>query len=101
MSRRVARLVERGLLCREQCAQDGRVFWVSLTPSGRKSLGKAWDIYSGLIEETFANHVTKQEAKLLGEVFQRILGRIGSVQHLGLLEANVTDQPLFTSRVLG
>jgi len=100
MSRRVARLVERGLLHREQCAQDGRVFWVSLTPSGRKSLGKAWDVYSSLIEETFANHVTKPEAKLLGEVFQRILHRIGSVRHRELLQANVTDEPLFVSRVL-
>lgn len=93
MSRRVARLVERGLLHRDQCARDGRVFRVRLSHAGRKALDKAWGVYSGLIEETFASHVTATEAEALAGIFQRILDRIGSEQHRGLLAAGVTDAP--------
>ena len=93
MSRRVARLVERGLLHRDQCALDGRVFRVRLSRAGRKALDKAWDVYSGLIEETFASHVNEAEARALAGIFQRILDRIGSELHRGLLEAGVTDAP--------
>jgi DNA-binding MarR family transcriptional regulator len=93
MSRRVARLVERGLLHRDQCVQDGRVFRVRLSGAGRKALDKAWGVYSGLIEETFASHVSEAEAKSLARIFQRILDRIGSERHRGLLDAGVTDEP--------
>ncbi len=93
MSRRVARLVERGLVHREQCSVDGRVFRVSLTRAGRKSLIQSWNVYGGLIDETFANHVTSTEAKMLGSIFQRVLNRIGTEQHRGLLDAGVTDAP--------
>ena len=93
MSRRVARLVERGLLHRDQCAQDGRVFRVRLSRAGRKALDKAWEVYSGLIEETFASHVNETEAKALARIFQRMLDRIGSERHRGLLAAGVTDAP--------
>lgn len=93
MSRRVARLVERDLLHREQSSHDGRVFRVRLSRAGRKALDKSWNVYSGLIEETFASHLTSTEAKLLGSIFQRVLNRIGTEQHQGLLEAGMTDEP--------
>ncbi len=93
MSRRVARLVERGLLHRDQCVQDGRVFRVRLSRAGRKALDKAWATYRGLIEETFASHVSKSEAEALAKIFQRVLDRIGGNQHRGLLESGVTDAP--------
>ncbi len=93
MSRRVARLVERGLLHRDQCTQDGRVFRVRLSRAGRRALEKAWEVYSGLIEESFAAHVSEGEAKMLGGIFQRLLDRIGSEKHRGLLAAGVTDAP--------
>ena len=93
MSRRVARLVERGLLHRDQCAQDGRVFRVRLSRAGRRELNKAWDIYKVLIEENFANHVSQAEAKSLGRIFQRMLDQIGGERHRGLLSVGVTDAP--------
>ncbi len=93
MSRRVARLVERGLLHRNQCALDGRVFWVRLSRAGRRELNKAWKIYRVLIEENFANHVDEAEAKSLARIFQRMLDQIGSERHRGLLAAGVTDAP--------
>lgn len=97
MSRRVARLVERGLLHRDQCAQDGRVFRVRLSRAGRKALDKAWGVYGGLIEESFAAHVSAGEARMLGKVFQRVLDRIGTDKHRDLLVAEVTDAPKLKS----
>lgn len=94
MSRRVARLVERKLMHRDQCAQDGRVFRVRLTAAGQRALEKAWRVYGDLIGDVFADHITNSEAEMLGKVFQRVLDRIGPEQYHGLLEAGMTDQPL-------
>ncbi|TAG07423.1 MAG: MarR family transcriptional regulator [Verrucomicrobia bacterium] len=93
MSRRVARLAERGLLHRDQCAHDGRVFRVRLSKAGRKALENAWLVYRGLIEESFASFVNEDEAVVLGKVFQRILNGIGSDKYQGVLEAQLTDAP--------
>lgn len=93
MSRRVARLVERGLLHRDQCVEDGRVFRVSLSKTGRRSLDQTWRVYRGLIDDSFASIITEGEALELAEIFQRILDRIGTEKHRGLLESQVTDEP--------
>ncbi len=93
MSRRVARLVERELLHRDQCTEDGRVFRVRLSESGRIALARTWKVYRGLIEESFANHLTDDEARQLGLIFQRVLDRIGTHKYRGLLDAGVTDEP--------
>lgn len=93
ISRRVARLVERGLLHRDQCTVDGRVFRVRLSRAARKALDEAWDVYSGLIEDTFAAYVSDREAQELAGIFQRILDRIGTEKHRGLHAARATDEP--------
>ncbi|MGJ8677996.1 MAG: MarR family winged helix-turn-helix transcriptional regulator [Akkermansiaceae bacterium] len=93
MSRRVTRLVERGLLKREKSRNDGRVFRVQLTKSGRKALAATWAIYSQQIEENFANHISEEEGEILGGIFQRVLNRIGSVQHAEVLKNQLTDAP--------
>jgi DNA-binding MarR family transcriptional regulator len=93
MTRRVARLVERGLLHREQSRDDGRVFRVSLTRAGRRALERTWEIYRGQIEENFVRHLSAAEARTIGGIFQRVLDRIGGAEHQGLLDARVTDEP--------
>lgn len=93
MSRRVARLVERELLHREQCEYDGRVVRVRLTKAGLHALDRAWLVYGGMIDEVFARHLTAPEAKMLGRVFQRILDKIATEKYHGLLKAGVTDAP--------
>ncbi|MCB1098351.1 MAG: MarR family transcriptional regulator [Verrucomicrobiae bacterium] len=93
MSRRVARLVDRGLLLRKQSRSDGRVFQVRLSASGRRALDEAWETYQPLIIDCFAKHLTDGEARQMGEICQRILDRIGGAQHRGLLSAQVTDAP--------
>ncbi len=93
MSRRVARLVERGLLHREQSSHDGRVFRVRLSRTGRAALFETWEIYRELIEQKFAKLITPGEAEVLGVIFQRILVGIGTDQHRGLLEEGLTDAP--------
>jgi len=93
MSRRVTRLVERGLLKRDQSPQDGRVFRVRLTRAGHRALDATWDIYCQQIENDFAAHITQEEAETLGIIFQRMLDRMGAVEHANVLHNQVTDAP--------
>jgi DNA-binding MarR family transcriptional regulator len=93
MSRRVARLVERGLLHREQSMADGRVFRVSLSDAGKRALDEAWEVYREALEEAFIQWVTRDEARRMGRIFQRVLDRIGTARHHGLLAAGLTDAP--------
>lgn len=93
MSRRVTRLVDRGLLLRQQSRSDARVFQVRLSAAGRRALDKAWKVYEPLIEQYFAEMLTNQEAEQIGEVFQRVLDRIGSDSHKHLLKNQMTDAP--------
>ncbi|MGB6220682.1 MarR family winged helix-turn-helix transcriptional regulator [Haloferula sp.] len=93
LSRRVVKLVERGLVQRKQCTRDGRVFHVHLSSKGRKALDQAWTIYENLIEQSFASHMTRDEAHTISLIFQRILDRTGLPSHQGLLLAKATDAP--------
>lgn len=93
MTRRVTRLVERGLLRRDKSKDDLRVFRVRLTKAGKKAIDATWVVYCKQIEENFANHITKEEALMLGDIFQRVLNRMGAVQHKNLLKSKATDIP--------
>tara|TARA_R110002096_G_scaffold104771_11_gene230729 strand:- start:1459 stop:1995 length:537 start_codon:yes stop_codon:yes gene_type:complete len=93
MSRRAARLAERGLLLRKQSRSDGRVFQVSLSAAGRRALNQAWKTYRPLIEQNFVQYLTEEEAEQMGKIYQRVLDQIGGEAHRGLLEARVTDAP--------
>lgn len=93
ISRRVVRLVAQGLVHREQCSQDGRVFRVRLSRKGAKALDRAWVVYKGLIEQSFASLITDAEARNLGLIFDRVLNRIGGEQHQNLLKLQQTDAP--------
>lgn len=93
MSRRVARLVGRGLLHREQSMADGRVFRVSLSDAGRSALDEAWEVYREALDEAFIRWVTRDESRRMGRIFQRVLDRIGTSRHKGLLAAGMTDAP--------
>lgn len=93
MTRRVARLVERGLLIRTQSAEDGRVFEVTLSEKGRDALETTWSFYQNKLQEVFIGFLSEKEARQMGKIFQRILNQIGGEEYQGLLEAEATDAP--------
>src|SRR5918998_301255 len=41
LSHQIARMIKRGLVAREECAEDGRAAFVVLTPAGRKVIEAA------------------------------------------------------------
>ncbi|NJM37313.1 MAG: MarR family transcriptional regulator [Akkermansiaceae bacterium] len=93
MTRRVARLVERGLLKRKQSTEDGRVFEVTLTKKGRDALETTWEFYQNRLQEVFIRFVSDKESEQLGKIFQRILDQIGGDEYRGLLKMGATDAP--------
>jgi DNA-binding MarR family transcriptional regulator len=72
LSRLVARLEQRGLLCREPVPEDARAATLRLTPAGEDVLNTASRVHTRVVHEVFASRFTDDEqATLLG-----ILGRI-------------------------
>ena len=72
LSRLVARLEERGLLCREPVPGDARAARSRLTESGRAVVTVAARIHTRIVHELFASRFTAEEQATL----LRILGQI-------------------------
>lgn len=72
LSRLVARLEGRGLLCREPVPGDARAARLRLTESGRAVVATAMQIHTRIVHELFASQFTDEEQATL----LRILGQI-------------------------
>ena len=72
LSRLADRLEEAGLIERRDSAEDGRGYDVVLTRRGRAMRKKMWPVYEAAIERLFARHVAPEEARLMGEVLERV-----------------------------
>lgn len=72
LSRLVARLEQRGLLCRAPAPGDARAALLSLTPAGEHLLRAAAAIHNRVVHDVFASRFTPAEQVTL----LRILGRI-------------------------
>ena len=72
LSRLVARLEQRGLLCREPVPGDARAATLHLTPSGEEVVERATQVHTEVVHEAFASRFTDEEQATL----LRILGRI-------------------------
>ena len=73
LTRLVDRLEDEGLLRRQSDPADRRGFFATLTEKGRDAVRKAWPVYARGITEHFARHLTADEARVLAELFNRIL----------------------------
>ena len=58
----VDRLAAAGLLTREPAADDGRGFFAVLTDAGDEMLRRMWPVYAGVLQETFVDAVSADEA---------------------------------------
>lgn len=72
LTRVVDRMADAGLVRREQCASDRRVYYATLTERGRKRLRATTPVHLRGIDEHFACHLTDREA----EVLQKALGKV-------------------------
>jgi DNA-binding MarR family transcriptional regulator len=72
LSRLVARLEQRGLLCREPVPEDARASTLRLTAAGEEVLDRATQVHTRIVHEVFASRFSDEEQATL----LRILGRI-------------------------
>lgn len=76
LTRLVDRLETAGLLRREPCPTDRRGAFAVLTAEGAKMRRRMWPVYARCIADHFASHLNKAEAKVMTEVFHRVLADI-------------------------
>jgi DNA-binding MarR family transcriptional regulator len=91
-SHQVTRMVKRGLLIRDFCADDARGSIVRLTPAGRNSIENAAPNHVALVRQLFFDPLSDAELDALGVTLDRILTAIrgytaeyspGSERHVG------------------
>jgi DNA-binding MarR family transcriptional regulator len=72
LSRLVARLEQRGLLCREAVPGDARAATLRLTATGEHLLEQAATVHTRVVHEVFASRFTPGEQATLLQILGRI-----------------------------
>jgi DNA-binding MarR family transcriptional regulator len=73
LSHHVTRMERRGLVAREECAEDARGLMVRLTRAGRKAIDEAAPAHAENVQRHFFDPLSPGEVKTLGSVFDRLL----------------------------
>jgi DNA-binding MarR family transcriptional regulator len=73
LTRLVDRLETAGFLQRQPDATDRRGSFAVITEQGIAALRKAWPVYVQGISRYFARQLSDEEARLVAEVFNRML----------------------------
>jgi len=76
LSHHVRRMEQRGLLARENCADDGRGAMVRLTASGRAAIEAAAPEHVRTVRRYFFDPLSDNEVDQLGSMLQRMLHRL-------------------------
>ena len=73
LTRLLDRIEAAGHLRRESAAEDRRGAYAILLPAGDEALKATWRVYEGLILEHFGSVISDNEARVMHEVFTRLL----------------------------
>ncbi len=76
MSHHVARMAGRGLVVREECAEDGRGAFVVITERGRAAIEAAAPLHVEAVRALFLDHVTPAELRTLGQISERVVAKL-------------------------
>ncbi|MBD0839827.1 MarR family winged helix-turn-helix transcriptional regulator [Streptomyces sp. TRM68416] len=76
MSHHVARMAGRGLVVREECAEDGRGAFVVITEQGRAAIEAAAPLHVEAVRALFLDHVTPAELRTLGQISERVVAKL-------------------------
>ncbi|MFF9039010.1 MarR family winged helix-turn-helix transcriptional regulator [Streptomyces sp. NPDC014892] len=80
MSHHIARMAGRGMVVREECAEDGRGAYVVITDVGRTAIEAAAPRHVQAVRELFIDHVTPAELRVLAEISERVIGKLDEDQ---------------------
>jgi DNA-binding MarR family transcriptional regulator len=78
LSHHVSRMEKRGLVTREECAEDARGLMVRLTDAGRRAIEGAAPQHAESVRRHFFDLVSIEELETLATVFERVLENITS-----------------------
>ncbi|WP_189819926.1 MarR family winged helix-turn-helix transcriptional regulator [Streptomyces olivaceoviridis] len=76
VSHHLSRMVKRGLLTREDCADDGRGAYVTVTATGRAAIEAAAPRHVEDVRRLFLDHLTPGQIVLLAEITDTVIEKI-------------------------
>jgi DNA-binding MarR family transcriptional regulator len=75
-SHHLTRMAKRGLVTREECAEDGRGAYIALTPAGRAAIERAAPPHARTVKELVFAEATAEELDAVGRFVGRVLARL-------------------------
>lgn len=78
LSHQVRRMENRGLVAREECAEDARGSMVRLTDAGRAAIEGAAPDHAESVQRAFFDQLSNDEVESLTAVFDRLLENLAS-----------------------
>ena len=76
LSHQITRMQERGLVDREDCADDGRGSMLVLTPAGLAAIAAAAPGHLASVRKHFIDLLTPEEIEALGALTHRVVARL-------------------------
>ena len=76
LSHHLNRMEKRGLVTREECAEDARGLMVRLTKSGRRAIEEAAPAHAEAVQRYFFDQLSNDEMETMAAVFDRILDNL-------------------------
>ncbi|WP_129786090.1 MarR family winged helix-turn-helix transcriptional regulator [Promicromonospora panici] len=78
LSHQVARMIKRGVVAREECAEDGRGAFVVITPQGREVIEAAAPKHVVTVRRLVVDALSPEDLATLGEISSRLLEQMDS-----------------------
>jgi len=73
LSHQIARMIKRGLVAREECAEDGRGAFVTITDQGREVIETAAPKHVAAVRRLVLDAITPEDLDALGDISTRII----------------------------
>ena len=76
LSHHLSRMENRGLIIREECAEDARGLMVRLTKAGRRAIEAAAPGHAEAVRRYFFDQLSNNEIETMTTVFDRVLEKL-------------------------
>lgn len=81
VSHHIKRMERRGLVGREECAEDGRGAFVVITPTGRAAIERAAPAHAATVKDLVFSALTDGELRSLATITTKVAGRLAAGRH--------------------
>jgi DNA-binding MarR family transcriptional regulator len=76
LSHQIARMIKRGLVAREECAEDGRAAYVVITPAGRETIRSAAPHHVATVRRLVLDALDPEDLATLARISHRVLDHL-------------------------